>query len=486
MSSRGQLFGGGGLLCILWLLACAAPVCAQGFPVLDPPVVAQNFTAIAPGVSTPPDTNGAVGPNHLLLATNGTVRIQDRTGTIVSSTSLLSFWSGMGISDAFDPRSYFDPYSQRFVIITCAERRNAASGMLFAVSATDDPTGVWHRWLLDADSTNVDWVDYGNLGFTNDEITFTGNMFSIAADNFAGVQFWRIDKASALSGGPLAFETFRVTGAGGTLVPVTTLDPAQTTQYIIRVGTSNLFGQGRVQLYWLGGALGSTTLSISANAAMGAPWSSTMPDAPQLGSAALIETNDDRIQSAVYRNGTIWCTHHGGAPLLGATRVGAKWWEVVPTTGLTLQDGFLEDPSGTSYYFPSITVNAQGLMMLGCSGSSATDYVGTYYAWRNPDTAPGVLEGVERYKEGVGAYTGPRWGDYSGIYLDPNDGTSIWVLQQYAEVSNRWGIQWAQLTIKQVNSLPVGRAGMAVLALVLLTAGFFAVRRRAGRGRALR
>lgn len=448
-------------------------------PELDPPVEARNFPAIAPGTSMPPDTNGAVGPNHLLVATNGTVRIQDRTGTVLSSVNLLSFWSGLGIADVFDPRSYFDPYSERFIMITCAERRSATSAMLLAVSETDDPTGNWHRWVLDADPADVVWADYGNLGFTAGEITFTVNLFTNAADAFSGVQFWRIDKASALDGGVLTMETFRVTGAGGTLVPAVTLDLGQSIQYVIRTGTSNLFGTGRVQLYQLDGVLGASALMIAPSAALGAAWSISLPDAPQSGTTSRIETNDDRLQSAVYRFGRIWCSHTVGLPVSGATRTAAKWWSVQPATGLLDQSGVLDDSANQySYYYPSIAVNSQGLMMLGCSGSSATDYVGTYYAWRNPDTAPGALEGSQRYHAGAGPFTGPRWGDYSGIYVDPVDGTSLWVLQQYAEVANRWGIQWVQLTVNQRNVLPaLGWAGMGVLFVLLCGLGWWACRR---------
>lgn len=448
------------------------------FPVLEPPVQAQNFTGIAPGFSTPPDTNGAVGPNHLMIAINGTVRVQDRSGTILSTITLNSFWSGLGVTDTFDPRSFFDPYSQRFIIITCAERRSGGSSMLFGVSATDDPTGIWHRWRLDADSANIDWVDYGNLGFTTDEITFTGNMFSIAADAFNGVRFWRINKASALSGGPLTMETFTAFGAGGTLVPVQTMDPGQTTQYIVRTGTSNLFGAGRAQVYRLTGPLGATTLSIAPNAAIGLPWSVALPDAPQLGTAARIQTNDDRIQTAVYKDGYIWCAHTVGMPAMSPDRTGARWWQIHAATGIALQDGILQDLTGKSFYYPSLVVNDQGLMVIGCSGSSATEYVSCYYAWRNPDSPLGALEGVQQFHAGVGPYTGPRWGDYTGTFLDPVDGTSVWVLQQYGEVSNRWGIQWVQLTINQLNTVAVtGRWGLFVLMVVMLSAGTYGVRR---------
>ena len=235
----------------------------------------------------------------------------------------------------------------------------------------------------------------------------------------------------------------------------------------MRTGTSNIFGTGRLQVYSLSGAIGASTLNAAANAALGAPWSITLPNAPQLGSAALIETNDDRILSAVYQDGRIWCTHSVGTPTLGATRTSAKFWELYPTTGLTRQNGLL-DLAGTSFYYPSLVVNDQGLMMLSCSGSSAAEYVSCYYAWRNPDSPMGTLAGFQRYHAGAGPYNGPRWGDYSGTYLDPLDGTSIWVLQQHGEVSNRWGIRWAQLTIAQLNVLPVAGAGVLVILVLLL------------------
>ncbi len=422
---------------------------------LDPPVIAESFPAIAPGTSLPPDTNGAVGPNHLLLATNGNVRIQDRSGNVISSITLLAFWVDLGIVDAFDPRSYYDPHSGRFIMIACADRRSGNSGLLLAISATSDPTGNWHRWVLDADPANVSWLDYGNLGFTSGEITVTGNMFKVSDDTFTGVQFWRINKASALDGGAVTRETFKVTNAGGTLVPVTTFDAGVSTQYVVRTGSANLFSQGRVQLFLVGGTLGASTLLTAPYAALGDPWSTSLPNAPQLGSTATIETNDDRVLSALYRDGRIWACHNAGFPAGGAVRTGAKWWSLNPATGTTDQQGALDDGAAQrSFYYPSLAVNSQGLMMLACSGSSPTEYVGAFYAWRKPNSTPGTLDGYQKFRAGAGIYTGPRWGDYSGIYPDPLDGTSIWALQQYAELSNRWGIQWARMTISTGSPSP--------------------------------
>ena len=40
----------------------------------------------------PPDTQGAVGPNHLMVTLNSQVRIQDRSGRALSTVTLSDFW----------------------------------------------------------------------------------------------------------------------------------------------------------------------------------------------------------------------------------------------------------------------------------------------------------------------------------------------------------------------------------------------------------
>src|SRR5437773_10738018 len=51
----------------------------------DSPTLSTNFTGLDDNNTySPPDTMGAVGPNHLMIMINGQVRIQNRTGTTVS------------------------------------------------------------------------------------------------------------------------------------------------------------------------------------------------------------------------------------------------------------------------------------------------------------------------------------------------------------------------------------------------------------------
>ncbi|MCP5526337.1 MAG: hypothetical protein H7A47_05960 [Verrucomicrobiales bacterium] len=94
------------------------------------------------------------------------------------------------------------------------------------------------------------------------------------------------------------------------------------------------------------------------------------------------------------------------------------------------------------YYMPSIAVNAAGDMVLGFSGSRATEHIGAFFAGQ---TAGGVTTNPYLVQAG-GAYyayatqttppdSGPgvRWGDYSFTCLDP-DGNRFWTVQEYAEI----------------------------------------------------
>src|SRR2546423_5367488 len=66
------------------------------------PPPASTFKALEDNnVSIPPDTHGAVGPNHLVVTLNTQIRIQSRTGATISTTTLDSFWAALGISFSF-------------------------------------------------------------------------------------------------------------------------------------------------------------------------------------------------------------------------------------------------------------------------------------------------------------------------------------------------------------------------------------------------
>src|SRR5450432_1817272 len=68
------------------------------------------------GSSFPPDVNGTVGFDHLMVTLNTQLLIQDKQGGTISTVSLAGFWNGIaGHTDFYDPKITYDPYQKRWI-----------------------------------------------------------------------------------------------------------------------------------------------------------------------------------------------------------------------------------------------------------------------------------------------------------------------------------------------------------------------------------
>lgn len=117
---------------------------------------------------------------------------------------------------------------------------------------------------------------------------------------------------------------------------------------------------------------------------------------------------------------------------------------------------FYDNSSGSNvywYYYPSLVVNCAGDMVTGFSGSSATNYIGAFYASRLSDgsnfLSPHLIQ------DGTPNYTGggldpTRWGDYSATTLDPTNDWTFWTVQEYASPSRDplGGAEWSTVISK--------------------------------------
>ncbi len=121
------------------VLAMSSPDLSSSFPALE-----DNNTAI------PPDTQGAVGPAHLMVTPNTQVRIQSRSGSTLHTVSLNAFWADLDNPDTFDPKVLYDPYGQRWIFIACGDSESPTSSVLIGVSQSDDlpVTGIYVASML--------------------------------------------------------------------------------------------------------------------------------------------------------------------------------------------------------------------------------------------------------------------------------------------------------------------------------------------------
>lgn len=423
------------------------------------PAPNSNFTGIIDNNSTiPPDVQGAVGPSHVFTVLNNLYRFQNRTGSVLSTISPSTFWAPTGKTGPFDPNIVYDPYNNRWIFSVVASAASANSSLLIAVSQTNDPTGTWNFYAVDADAANVNWLDYPSLGFNKDWITITGNLFSIAANAFAGAQIYVFDKATMYAGGAInSTNSTLITNStiGATHTPAFTYDNSLAKQYILQHWNSSGATWRMWEITGTTHPLTMTSLGFPTNSSA---WSNTAVAGPQSGVVAsqYLDAGDVRMQSVVYRNGKLWGTQSIALPSTSPTRNAVQAWQINPTGLVVNQSIRIDDNTSTQHYFyPSIAVNANDDVLLGFGQSSASSFASSSYALRVGTDASGTINTPYTYKAGLAKYfktfsgTRNRWGDYTSTVVDPVNDIDFWTLQEYAETpsggSDLWGTHWAKV-----------------------------------------
>jgi hypothetical protein len=447
------------------------------------------FEAVRDNGIIPPDTMGAVGPNHVMTTLNGGYRIHAKsTGAIISSVSIASFWASTGSSSPFDPKSTYDPYNNRWILSGLSNARSTSSSVLLRVSQTDDPTGGWWLYRFVACSTACGaggtewWADYPAVGFNNKWVAVTVNMFGTSDSAFKESRMWVVNYASARGGtAPLTLFTAL---PDFTIVPAITYSATEATLYAV----THVYGSGAA--YRLNSITGTTGAPVYTRGAQRthtllSAWSDAnslgsdrAPQAPEPGTGLEqgLDQGDSRIINAVFRNGAIYYTQTVALPAGAPTHTAAQWVKL-SSVGANLDGGRVDDPSATAtnggrwYAYPStsIAVNANNDVLIGVAIFSSTMYPSGGYAYRASTDAPGTTRDVVMFAPGADFYyktylgTRNRWGDYSGTQVDPSDDRTLWTIQESSGVrvgsgngSGRWMTSWAKVVISTSGRTPPG------------------------------
>ena len=449
---------------------------SQSPSVLSPPLSA-SFPALADNgaarVVQNPDTQGAVGPNHLMVTLNSEVRIQDRTGAPLVTLSLENWWASFGGSNLFNPRLVYDPYGQRWIFGAIGDR-DTPSGLFLAVSQTTDPTGDWNRYFISGDP----------LIFASPSVGFNTNRIVVQVSTFDpnsvdGSSIFAFNKADLYGGGAGQYTLFAFQDIGdpndiGTSqVPAVTLDPKMATNYLVQNWIGNYTEDGvnffgYLRIYSISGPIGAEVFNMTDNsggagpfAASSNPWEDTAPGdvnfLPQLGSPELIYAGSSDLINVIFRDSTLWAAQTIFVPAgtNTPTHSAAQWWEI--TTGGTIrQQGRVEDPAGgLSYAYPSISINTNDDVLLGYSSFSASQYPSANYAFRIDADVLGTLRADTLLKAGEASYAAldqlgfNQWGQWSATVLDPLNDADFWTIQEYASMpsgtNSRWGTWWGRV-----------------------------------------
>ncbi len=409
------------------------------------------------GTVIPPDTSGAVGPNHLLVALNSQLRIQSKSGVTLTTTTLLNFFTGSGHTSFDSPRVAYDALSGRWIVIVAADPGTSMSSVVLAASQTNDPTGSWYTY--DIPVTGTLYADRPFVGFSRDWIVVTSNLYANSNNIWQGCHVDVLNKAQVYSGTTPTRTRFTTTTASGhfAMQPASTYDPTLATMYLLETW-SGAAGQDRIDT--ITGPIGAETLTfgpiVTLPQGAWADVATATNFAPQLGTASKIDTADDRVGAVVYRSGQLWGAQTVFLPAGAPTRSSVQWFSLAPGAGTVNQSGRIDDATGAKFFaFPSLAVNQYDDVLLGYSRFSASQYASADYAVHFNFDAANTMRDDTVYKAGLGPYfkdagSGDNfWGHYSAAAVDPSDDATMWTLQEYAAASvgavDYWGTWWGKL-----------------------------------------
>lgn len=458
----------------------------------------------------PPDPIGAAGHSRIVAVVNSMIETRTKSGQLKWRDGLRDFFAPLSPPTdvfPFDPKIVYDDHEQRFVVValelitgTASVSPSNVSRILLAVSKSDNPKSSgpadWNflainsKQVIPRPVTNFDhWADYPGFEVDEEAIYITANMFTfVPFGSFGGVRLWIVPKGAGTGGfydgGAGSFTVHNPYAAGGI---ATTTMPAEIRSAAGAgpgIGTYLLSYSGLsdgvnefVQAVRVDNPLGAVSFTQEfvqiGNVETGFP---ALPDAPQLGSAALIEVNDRRALDAVWHDDGLWVATtlrpNAGANLGQTT----AYWVKLDTSAVTgagdpagllaLADqgeiGGEDIAAGAYTYFPSVAINRNGSAAFGFSASAPSIYAGAFVAVRGPNDLAGTTRFAEIVQVGLAPYLRTfgggrnRWGDYSGISVDPANDDTFWVFNEYAETpgdprvvgatveDGRWGTAWAR------------------------------------------
>lgn len=456
------------------------------------PAPASSFLGLLDNASTyNPDTQGAIGTNHVVTMLSSEVRIHTRQGVPLSTVSLTNFW---GRTEVYDPRILYDPFSHRWIACAVGSPSAAGRALLVAVSMTADPGGTWNRRSVPAGLEGNVFIESPNMGMTKDWITIQLNAFDQTNFLFHSSEIRAFNKQLLYSGGAASAAFFRDTNAiteYNAAVPAINYDDTFATNFLVANWVGNGNGIGFLRLYSISGPVGgelfndygTNGLLVAGTGSPNPPWDD-YPMAtydnflPQQGTTEKIFVADSRIQNVVYRAAGLWCVHHVFLPVTAGstvpTRAAVQWWNLT-TGGSVLQRGRIDDPTGIkSYAFPSIAVNQYEDVLIGYTRFGANQYPSANYSYRGFEDAFSSLRSDVVLKAGEAKYFVDAggglnyWGDWSATVVDPLNDTDLWTLQEYASAPvggvDRWGTWWGQIGPQTSLSLTATDAPDPVIA----------------------
>ncbi len=429
---------------------------------------ALDDAATISAVYAPPDTDGAVGPDHYIQMVNSIYAIYDKdTGAILGGPyANNALWVSAATGDACeaqndgDPVVLYDQLADRWLISQFA-LPNFPDGPFYeciAVSSSGDPLGVWYLYTFQISATKMD--DYPKFGIWPDGYYMSVNQFNANTLSWAGTGVAAFERDQMLTGSVAQMVYFdNASDDIGGLLP-SNLQGAT----VPPVGEPNYFVQASDEAW---GVTGSDALRVWAfDVDWVTPANSTFTNLGDLttdafdtdmcgysrdciaqpGTTQKVDAISDRLMYLLqYRNFTTYQTMVVNHTVdMGSDHAGIRWYELRNTgAGWSIYQQGDYSPDSDQRWMGSMSMDGDGNIALGYSVSSSTTYPSVRYTGRlDGDTLGTMTQGENTLVNGSGSQLGVnRWGDYSSMMIDPVDDCTFWYTQEYVKTTGSFN--WA-------------------------------------------
>ena len=451
---------------------------------------------------SPPDPNGAVGPNHVITMANLQFQIFNKQGqSLFGPAANNTLWSGFGgpcqTQNAGDPVIIYDQLADRWMLT----QFTAGSAPFFecvALSQTSDPLGSYYRWAIATGPSGNNFPDYPKASMWPDAYYFSTREFAGSTGGpFAGVGAYALDRVQALAGNPNpTMVGFLVPPSpaylvGDGLLPSDldgmTPPPVGSPAYFVGTQDDNAGAPSDAlnlfKFHYDPVTPANSTFTL-ANTLPTDPFNSIFTPCgggrnciPQPGTANKIDflQRQRPLFRLAYRN---FGTHEslvtnqsvsaGTGP--NGLVAGIRWYELRSpnSSPVIFQQGTYAPglTDGIHRWMGSIAMNSLGDIALSYSASNGTNpsvFPSLFYTGRHAGDTPGQMTlGEGSIINGTGSQTGSqRWGDYSSIDIDPTDDTTFWSVHEYVPTTSSigWRLRIGAFNLAGGGGTPTPRRG---------------------------
>lgn len=458
--------------------------------------------AVVGGHLTPPDQGLCVGPASAFAAPLG---VPDNTSVVIEGVNeVFTVYSKSG-QVLFGPYSlaalFNDPYSSGD--IACNYDPASHSFFFTEIGAVfEGDNGFYGTGLVVMNaggysSYGIDTAESGNClpdfpqhGFDNNAFYISVREFCGAnQDDFQGANLYALSKSDLVNGSSTVNGAYWQGLTDNAGIPVDGLRPAMgtgtDTEYLLNAVAYDATGfstnSSNLDEWQVTGDQSIDTdpgsLTLSGRTVNSEPYAYPV-DATSTGdgscsyykgnceitSETYLDPVDSRLEQVQYLNGHLYTSLDTAVTVGRSSTIvdGAAWFDVNAATGRIARQGYVA-VAGTNLLMPSMVRSRSGNLLMGFSLTSPTLNPSTGYAILEGQNAQGDqgsgFEPIHVTALGSGphksyspiVYGRHRWGDYSGVAIDPSSGT-LWMADEYipaadqggSDIADNWGTRvWA-------------------------------------------